>query len=75
MSTAPANGSRYWRDRAVKMRAVVATMDGSNAYILMKDLADDYDRLADDKERQIIACGESGQVAENNNEEYCHVKG
>jgi hypothetical protein len=49
---APANGSQYWRDRAVKMRAVVVTMKDSHAHILMNDLADHYDRLADDREGQ-----------------------
>ena len=54
MRVVPANGSQYWRDRAVKMRAVVVTMKDTGAHILMNDLADDYDRLANDKERKAI---------------------
>jgi hypothetical protein len=46
------NDSKHWRDRAVKMRAVVVTMRDTNAYILMNDLADDYDKIADKNERQ-----------------------
>jgi hypothetical protein len=53
--TATANDPQYWRDRAVKMRAAVVTMKGSDAHILMNDFADDYDTLADDKERQASA--------------------
>jgi hypothetical protein len=47
-----ANGSQYLRDRAIRLRAVVATMHGTHAHVLMNDLADDYDRLAGDRERQ-----------------------
>jgi hypothetical protein len=46
------NASKHWRDRAVKMRALVATMKDTHAHILMNDLADDYDKLADNRERQ-----------------------
>jgi hypothetical protein len=46
------NGSKHWRDRAVKMRALVATMKDTHAHILMNDLADDYDKLADNRDCQ-----------------------
>jgi hypothetical protein len=36
------------------MRAGVVTMKDTDAHILMNDLADDYDRLADVNERQAI---------------------
>jgi hypothetical protein len=55
MRSALANDSQYWRHRAIKMRAVVATMKDTHAHILMNDLADDYDRLAGDRERQATA--------------------
>jgi hypothetical protein len=38
---------QHWRDRAAKMRSLAVTMAGSNAAILMNDLAADYDKLAE----------------------------
>jgi hypothetical protein len=52
MRTTQTNGSKHLRDRAVKMRAIVATMQDTQAHVLMNDLADDYDKLADNRERQ-----------------------
>jgi hypothetical protein len=54
MSITKTNDSKHWRDRAVKMRAIVVTMKDTHAHILMNDLADDYDNLADDRERQAV---------------------
>jgi hypothetical protein len=36
-----------WRDRAAKMRALAVTMGNTEAGILLTDLADHYDELAD----------------------------
>jgi hypothetical protein len=36
----------HWRDRAARMRGLAIKMLGTQAAILMNDLADDYDRLA-----------------------------
>jgi hypothetical protein len=41
------NDPQYWRDRAAKMRSLAVKMAGSDAAILMNDLAADYDKLAD----------------------------
>jgi protein subunit release factor A len=38
---------QHWRDRAAQMRSLAAMMAGSEAAILMNDLADDYDKLAE----------------------------
>jgi hypothetical protein len=37
----------HWRDRAAQMRALAITMSGTQAAILMNDLADQYERLAE----------------------------
>jgi hypothetical protein len=44
--------SKHWRNRAGNIRAVAATMQGTEAHILMNDLANDYDKFADKAERQ-----------------------
>jgi hypothetical protein len=41
------NDPKHWRDRAAKMRSLAVTMAGSNAAILLTDLAAEYDRLAE----------------------------
>jgi hypothetical protein len=41
------NDPQHWRDRAAQMRSLAAMMVGSEAAILMNDLADDYDKLAE----------------------------
>ena len=41
------NDPNHWRDRAAQMRALALTMKDPETVILMNDLADDYDRLAD----------------------------
>jgi hypothetical protein len=41
------NDPQHWRDRAAQMRSLAAKMAGSEAAILMNDLAADYDKLAE----------------------------
>ena len=41
------NDPQHWRDRAAQMRALAVKMAGSEAAILMNDLAVDYDKLAE----------------------------
>jgi hypothetical protein len=41
------NDPQHWRERAAQMRSLAATMAGSEAAILMTDLAADYDKLAE----------------------------
>jgi hypothetical protein len=41
------NDPNHWRDRAAQMRALALTMKDPETVMLMNDLADDYDRLAD----------------------------
>jgi hypothetical protein len=45
----PRNASdpKHWRDRAAQMRSLAVTMMGTQAAILMNDLAADYDKLAE----------------------------
>jgi hypothetical protein len=47
MSTEDTNNPQYWRDRAEKMRGLAVKMAGTQAAILMNDLAVHYDGLAD----------------------------
>jgi hypothetical protein len=42
-----ADDPQHWRDRAAQMRALAVKMAGSEAAILMNDLATDYEKLAD----------------------------
>ena len=41
------NDPDHWRNRAAQMLSLASKMAGSDAAILMNDLADDYDRLAE----------------------------
>ena len=41
------NDPQHWRDRAAQMRSLAIKMAGSEAAILMNDLAADYDKLAE----------------------------
>jgi hypothetical protein len=41
------NDPEHWRNRAAQMRSVAGKMAGSDAAILMNDLAAEYDKLAD----------------------------
>jgi hypothetical protein len=41
------NDPNHWRDRAAQMQALALTMKDPEIVILMNDLADAYDRLAD----------------------------
>ena len=41
------NDPQHWRDRAAQVRALAVKMAGSEAAILMNDLAADYDKLAE----------------------------
>ena len=47
MSTGDTNDPQHWRDRAAQMRALALTMGDTEAAILMRDLAADYDKLAE----------------------------
>jgi hypothetical protein len=47
MSTGDTNDPQHWRDRAAQMRALALTMGDTDAAILMRDLAADYDKLAE----------------------------
>ena len=42
-----ADDPQHWRDHAAQMRALAVKMAGSEAAILMNDLATDYEKLAD----------------------------
>jgi len=46
------NDSKHWRDRAAQIRGIAITMQGTEVAILMGDLANDYDKIADKNERQ-----------------------
>ena len=47
MSARKTNDPERWHKRAAQMRSLAIKMAGSDAAILMTDLADDYDRLAE----------------------------
>jgi hypothetical protein len=47
MSTGDTNDPQHWRERAAQMRALAVQMAGSQAAILMNDLAADYEKLAE----------------------------
>jgi hypothetical protein len=55
MSTGDTNDPQHWRDRAAQMRALAVKMAGSEAAILINDLAADYEKLA--KRAEIKAKG------------------
>jgi hypothetical protein len=46
MSTRNTNDPQHWRDRAAQMRALAVKMAGSEAAILINDLAADYEKLS-----------------------------
>ena len=50
----PQTNDKHWRDRAGQFRTLALTMKGTEAAVLMADLADDYDKIADKNERQVI---------------------
>jgi protein subunit release factor A len=52
MRTNQTNDSKHWRDRAAQIRGIAIKMQGTEAAILMGDLANDYDKFADNNERQ-----------------------
>ena len=37
---------QHWRDRAARLRGLAIKMMGTEAAVLINDLADDYERLA-----------------------------
>ena len=41
------NDARHWRDRAAEMRVLSADMKDLEAQLMMVNLANDYDKLAD----------------------------
>ena len=47
MSTRNTNDPQHWRDRAAQMRSLAVKMAGSEAAILINDLAADYEKLAE----------------------------
>ena len=47
MSPRETDDPQHWRNRAAQMRSLAASMAGSNAAILMNDLAADYDKIAE----------------------------
>jgi hypothetical protein len=49
--------SKQWRDRAGRFRTLAITMRGTTAAILMADLADDYDKIAEKNERPATKAG------------------
>jgi hypothetical protein len=53
MRTHQTNDSKHWRDRAAQIRGIAIKMQGTEAAILMGDLANDYDKFADNNERQV----------------------
>ncbi len=46
-STQDTNNSQHWRERAAQMRLLAIKMAGSQAAILINDLAADYEKLAE----------------------------
>jgi hypothetical protein len=52
MWTNQPNDSKHWRDRAAQFRGIAIKMQGTGAAVLMGDLANDYDKIADKNERQ-----------------------
>jgi hypothetical protein len=52
MRTLQTNDSKHWRDRAARIRGIAIKMQGTEAAVLMGDLANDYDKFADNNERQ-----------------------
>jgi protein subunit release factor A len=54
MRTHQTNDSKHWRDRAAQIRDIAIKMQGTEAAILMGDLANDYDKFADNNERKPI---------------------
>jgi hypothetical protein len=47
MSTDNSIDPQHWRERAAQMRALAVKMAGSEAAILINDLAADYEKLAE----------------------------
>jgi hypothetical protein len=47
MSTRNTNDPQHWRRRAAQMRALALKMGETEAAILMRDLAADYEKLAE----------------------------
>jgi hypothetical protein len=52
MQTHQTNDAKHWRNRAAQIRGIAIKMQGTEAAILMGDLANDYDKFADNNERQ-----------------------
>jgi hypothetical protein len=47
MFTRNTNDPQHWRDRAAQLRSLAVKMAGSQAAVLIDDLAADYDKLAE----------------------------
>jgi hypothetical protein len=47
MSTRNTNDPQHWRDRAAQLRSLAVKMAGSQAAVLINDLAADYEKLAE----------------------------
>jgi hypothetical protein len=52
MRTNQTNDSKHWRERAAQIRDIAIKIQGTEAAILMGDFANDYDKFADNNERQ-----------------------
>jgi hypothetical protein len=53
MSTRNTNDPQHWRDRAAQLRSLAVKMAGSQAAVLINDLAADYEKLAERAEIRI----------------------
>jgi hypothetical protein len=47
MSARNTNDPQHWRDRAAQLRSLAVKMAGSQAAVLINDLAADYEKLAE----------------------------
>ena len=47
MSTRDTDDPQHWRDRAAQFRSLAIKMAGSQAAILINDLAADYEKIAE----------------------------
>ena len=47
MSMRNTNDPQHWRDRAAQLRSLAVKMAGSQAAVLINDLAADYEKLAE----------------------------
>jgi hypothetical protein len=48
------NDPKHWRDRAAQMRALAETTKSETAVTIILKLADDFDRVADQEEEELL---------------------